>query len=351
MLWVQSSNNSNSASPTINPLDYKREKACFMVLTKNEQLNPLIATIKNYEEHFNKNYRYPWYIFNDQPFDSQFVDVLSKEFPATEYHLLTIPKSYWSYPDWIDLNKADETRREMDRQNVIYGESESYRHMCRYWAGYFFRHTELKNFDWFWRVEPGTNLLCDINYDIFKYMNYNGKKYGFVISIHEIPNTIETLWESVKKYISINSQTLSPNNLQNFITDKKADYYNLCHFWSNFEIGSLNFFRSETYVNFFEFLDKEGGIYYERWGDAPIHSIALSLFLNKTEIHFFDDIGYYHEPFTHCPLDKAVWKKNKCSCNRRVDFTFQDFSCGVEYYDAQEIIKPASWKFFRQYQL
>ena len=32
--------------------------------------------------------------------------------------------------------------------------------------------------------------------------------------------------------------------------------YNLCHFWSNFEIGDLRFFRSEAYQEFFSYLDR-----------------------------------------------------------------------------------------------
>jgi alpha 1,2-mannosyltransferase len=50
-------------------------------------------------------------------------------------------------------------------------------------------------------------------------------------------------------------------------------------------------------MDFFEYLDKAGGFYYERWGDAPVHSIGAALFAKKEQIHFFDDIGYRHEPF------------------------------------------------------
>jgi hypothetical protein len=67
--------------------------------------------------------------------------------------------------------------------------------------------------------------------------------------------------------------------------------------WSNFEIGDLNFWRSEAYMKFFEYLDKAGGFYYERWGDAPVHSIGAALFAKKEQIHWFEDIGYKHEPF------------------------------------------------------
>lgn len=71
--------------------------------------------------------------------------------------------------------------------------------------------------------------------------------------------------------------------------------------WSNFEIGSLKFWRSQPYMDFFTHLDKLGGFYYERWGDAPVHSIGAALFANKSQIHFFEDIGYRHEPFQVSP--------------------------------------------------
>jgi hypothetical protein len=51
-----------------------------------------------------------------------------------------------------------------------------------------------------------------------------------------------------------------------------------CHFWSNFEIGDLDFWRGEAYSAYFDHLEAAGGFYYERWGDAPVHSIGASLF-------------------------------------------------------------------------
>jgi alpha 1,2-mannosyltransferase len=43
-----------------------------------------------------------------------------------------------------------------------------------------------------------------------------------------------------------------------------------CHYWSNFEIADLRWFRSPEYIAYFDYLDKVGGFYYERWGDAPV---------------------------------------------------------------------------------
>lgn len=109
--------------------------------------------------------------------------------------------------------------------------------------------------------------------------------------------------------------------------------------WSNFEIGDLDFWRGEAYSEYFEYLESKGGFYYEvrilfpdvrgtarssaaqRWGDAPVHSIAVSLFARKDQIHFFKDIGYRHEPFQHCPQGEAH-KAGKCSCEENDNFDY-----------------------------
>lgn len=53
--------------------------------------------------------------------------------------------------------------------------------------------------------------------------------------------------------------------------------------------------------------------YGQRWGDAPVHSLGVALFADKDQIHFFDDIGYRHEPFQHCP-QQSQHAKGKCWC-------------------------------------
>ena len=103
-----------------------------------------------------------------------------------------------------------------------------------------------------------------------------------------------------------------------------ADVYSQ---WSNFEVGNLNWLRSKAYLDFFESLDQDGGFFYERWGDAPVHSIAASLLLDKNEIHFFNDIAYYHVPFTHCPTGEKTRLDLKCHCNPKDNFDWKGYSC------------------------
>ncbi|KAG7194399.1 alpha-1,2-mannosyltransferase (Kre5) [Scheffersomyces spartinae] len=81
----------------------------------------------------------------------------------------------------------------------------------------------------------------------------------------------------------------------------EQEEYNLCHFWSNFEIAKTSLFRSSLYEDYFQYLENAGGFYKERWGDAPVHLLAVGMLLDLKEIHYFRDIGYKHSTLIHCP--------------------------------------------------
>lgn len=82
-----------------------------------------------------------------------------------------------------------------------------------------------------------------------------------------------------------------------------AEEYNLCHFWSNFEIARVSAFDNDIYNSYFQYLEKSGGFWTERWGDAPVHSLGLALVLDASDIHYFRDIGYQHTKVRHCPAN------------------------------------------------
>ena len=83
-----------------------------------------------------------------------------------------IPQDHWNQPDWIDEDKATKARKEMEENNVIYGGaphsavniqssecayadsgSLSYRNMCRFNSGFFYRHELMQKYRFYWRVE------------------------------------------------------------------------------------------------------------------------------------------------------------------------------------------------------
>lgn len=320
----------------------KRVKATFVSLARNKELYDLIKAIRNVEDRFNRKFHYDWVFLNDEPFTQEFKD-LTSSIVSGKAKYGQIPKEHWSYPDWVDQDKAAKSRADMKAQKIIYGDLELYRHMCRFESGFFWRNPLMEEYDWYWRVEPGIQVHCDLNYDLFKYMEDNNKVYGFTISIHEFEKTIPSLWKHTKEFIQKHPEHLAENNFMDFISNDKGETYNLCHFWSNFEVASLKFWRSQAYRDYFDYLDLTGGFFYERWGDAPVHSIAAALFLPKDKIHYFDDVGYNHGVYTQCPLNPQFRFEHKCDCNPTKDFTFRGYSCGKKYYEVMNLEKPKEW--------
>ncbi|RLV95515.1 putative mannosyltransferase MNT3 [Spathaspora sp. JA1] len=305
-----------------------RENATFLMLCRNEDLFHVLETLQNVQDRYNNKYNYDYTFLNDQPFSQEFIYLVSSFINHGRINFGSIPSSHWSYPKHINIAKAEEIRH--NYSNVPYGDSESYRHMCRFYSGFFYLHPLVKQYQYYWRIEPEIKLYCDINYDLFKYMRENNKKYAFALSLFEYADTIPTLWNNVIDYIRSENIDTMPELLPLLLN--KHNWYNLCHFWSNFEIANLDMF-DDNYRKLFEFLDLKGGFYYERWGDAPIHSIAIALYLRKNEVHWFNDLGYYHAPYSQCPQDHKIFIENKCVCNPDEDFSQTDLSCNRHFLE------------------
>ncbi|RUS33758.1 glycolipid 2-alpha-mannosyltransferase [Jimgerdemannia flammicorona] len=306
-------------------------KAVFVILVRNHDLYNIRYSLRQLEDRFNKKYNYPYVFLNDDEFTEEFKELTTSTVSGKTYYG-KVDGPMWNYPEWINVTKADQARADMERAKVIYGGSLSYRRMCRFQSGWFFRHPLLDQFDYYWRVEPSVQFYCDLDYDVFKFMADNKLKYGWTLSLHEYRETIPTLWETTRQYMRQYPEYVlpesDPGSLWDWVTEDKSASYNGCHFWSNFEvgaslrivgwIGSIKFLRSEQYLSYFNYLDHVGGFFYERWGDAPVHSLAVAMFLRRSEVHFFNDIGYRHEPFMHCPTDRELI--TKCYCNPNDNF-------------------------------
>lgn len=205
--------------------------ATFVTLARNSDLWEIVKSIRQIEDRFNRKFNYDWVFLNDKPFDEEFKRVTSALISGnTSYG--EIPTEHWSFPDFIDQDKAKQVREDMAQRKIIYGDSISYRHMCRYESGFFFRHPLMMNYEWYWRVEPSVELYCDINYDTFKFMRDNGKKYSFVLSLYEYVETIPTLWDSTKTFMKKFPQHIAQGNSMGFLSDDNGDTYNHCHFVS-----------------------------------------------------------------------------------------------------------------------
>ncbi|OLL22359.1 Alpha-1,2 mannosyltransferase KTR1, partial [Neolecta irregularis DAH-3] len=155
----------------------------------NRELDDALSSIRQIEDRFNHKFHYPWVFLNDEPFTKDFIKYTSGMANGNvEYGL--IPREHWSVPDHIDMDRVQKAMKQMHDDNVIYGDSLSYRHMCRYNSGFFWRHELTLKYDWYWRVEPGIKFTCTIDYDVFEFMRTNNKTYSFTLSLPEYQATI-----------------------------------------------------------------------------------------------------------------------------------------------------------------
>ncbi|KAJ7065502.1 glycosyltransferase family 15 protein [Mycena amicta] len=307
----------------------RRASAVIVSLARNSDLNGIVRSMTLMEDKFNRRFGYPYVFLNEEPFTEEFkrsVSLLTTS--RVEFGL--IPHEHWFQPDWIDEEKAKQSRNWMVSNNIIYGGSVPFRNMCRFNSGFFFRHPLLDKYRYYWRMEPNVRFFCTLSYDPFLFMQDEKKKYGFTISLPEYGETIATLWNTVREFVRDHPEHIVKDNAMGFMSDDGGETYNRCHFWSNFEIADLDLWRGEAYTKFFDYLDHKGGFYYERWSDAPVHSIGAALFARKDQIHFFQDIGYRHEPFQHCPQEPSH-SQNQCDCDINENFDREGWSCLNRY--------------------
>lgn len=296
---------------------YQLENATFVSLVRNSEVIKIRDTVEQIEWTFNDKYHYPYVFLNDKPFSEKFKKLIQKA-TKSKCYFEQVDARDWDKPDFIDPGQEEEGMRYLEEKGVGYARKASYHNMCRYYSKGFYNHPRMKEFKYYWRIELSTSYFCDIEYDVFKFMRENDKVYGYVLNLYDSPDSVRTLWPTTVEFLSQNPQYLHENsattwlreNLQNPDNYKIANGYSTCHFWSNFEIGDMDFYRGEAYTKWVEYLDQKGGFYYERWGDAPVHSIGLGLFADKSKIHWFRDIGYEHMPYYNCPVNSKC--NNRC---------------------------------------
>ncbi|KAF3008965.1 hypothetical protein E8E13_011460 [Curvularia kusanoi] len=263
------------------------------MLARNSDVDGAVASVKSVQKQFNQHFDYPWVFLNDQAWSDDFVTKVKEAGGQASMVFETIPAHMWGYPAWIDQKKAREDMDRMERQGILF----------------FYDHPALLPYKWYWRVEPDISFTCAITYDPFLEMSSHGKTYGYTTALWENGRTAPSLFRKLAAYkaalqypttplwTAMMAASTMPWPFRHLLAllrnrDSNGDLWNTCHFWSNFEIADMDFFRSGMYRGLFGFLDEEGGFYHERWGDAPVHSLAAAMLLRPEQLHHFSDFGW-----------------------------------------------------------
>jgi len=261
-------------------VDQPRENATILMLARNADLQGAIQSVLSLEAQFNHWYHYGYTFLNDVPWDDTFKDSISRVVSGPA-EFATINSTQWGYPPFIDQTAATQSIARQGLTRVMYAGKESYHHMCRFNSGQFYDHPALQKYKWYWRIEPDVQFTCAIPYDPFVEMARAKKKYGYVMALWEIGDSCPTLFRKTADWkrkmgftdtslwISLFEASWAPLPFRYAMSwlksrDWTGDAWSMCHFWSNFEIADMDWYRGKEYREYFDMLDRDGGFYFER---------------------------------------------------------------------------------------
>ncbi|KAI0123416.1 glycolipid 2-alpha-mannosyltransferase [Xylariales sp. AK1849] len=296
-----------------------RENAALVMLVRNQELAQAQHSIASIERRFNQWFHYPYVFLNDEPWSDEFIStVRGMTNASTTFEV--IPQESWTFPSWLDKDAAQASIDSQGKHGVLYGGMTTYHHMCRFFSGAFYTLEALRKYKYYWRIEPDVDFSCSITYDPFVEMARHKKVYGFTIALWEEKATCPSLFRQVSDWKEVHDikttnlwkASISPSRLpwplRSLVSwmphrDRHGDSWNLCHYWSNFEIADLDFFRDAPYQNLYEHLEKTAGFYFERWGDAAVHAMAVNMLVEPRNVHHFADFAYRHDWYYQCPAN------------------------------------------------
>lgn len=279
-----------SAAPSVKGLVY--------ILSHKLRTKSLLRTLRTLQNNFLREFpQYPVVIFHDDFSESDILKIKSGS--TIRDDAIFFSRIAFSMP--LDLVKRGVkipplTACSPDSSTV------AYRHMCLFQAHGVHQAlaglgSPLSDVEYILRLDDDSLLTSPIGYDLFAFMKRHGKLYGFVNHLKDDPLCVAGLWNATQAFM-LESQATKGHNFSASWFHKLPDGFT---FYNNFEISHVSVWRKPVWRDYMEHVERLGGIYTVRWGDAPIHTIGVSLALDLSQVHRFADIGYTHVPFVKQP--------------------------------------------------
>ena len=250
------------------------------------------------EKYFCKRYNYPIVIFTEEDLPVS----VQQSIVASMSVQVRFKRIQFAVPAFLNKSQIPE-RTVCSPQSSTIG----YRHMCRFMANRVHEELSRMGYSWHWRLDDDSLLTSDIGYDVFRMMKQNNKVYGFVNTVMDGPSCVKGLWENADKFLKANGQKL------NISTSFYDGWPRGQVFYNNFEISHASVWTSQIYQSYFEQVDRAGGIYYTRWGDAAIKSIGIALSVEESKVHRFSD--WVHPRSVCKPTSRSEKPLNTTFCD------------------------------------
>ena len=280
--------------------------AAILYLTQNTDVRKTYLKTSLYFlfKNFNDKYRYPVIILHEGDFDSKSQQEIITSVRTSCRSLVTfveLDKGDFEVPDFIDKEKV---KNVVDIKPVPYWRNMNYRLMCRWWIVHMPKYA--KGYDYVMRLDDDSIIEEPIKKDLFEWFDNKSLVYasnmihidcGFCC--YGMLDFFKSLFPDRKEMVErmfvpgeVNTQSIhefrcvmsiaSSDNLpvlgEKLNTPMPIIYYN------NFHITKTSFWLRDDVQKTIDAIDKNGSIFYYRWGDAPLQSIIVALHAKENEI-------------------------------------------------------------------
>ncbi|ROT36465.1 nucleotide-diphospho-sugar transferase [Sodiomyces alkalinus F11] len=160
-------------------------RAALVALVENGDMEAMVSTINQMETHFNGPYGYDWTLFSHEELSLEFKQAASNATHAAVTFDI-IPEEH------CGVNGG------------------AYHHKARWNAGLFAREPRLRFYDWYWKVEPGTQITHDFNFDVFRTMHDERYYFGLNSFPKISPEASQMLLETVTQFMDEHREIVWP---------------------------------------------------------------------------------------------------------------------------------------------
>jgi len=316
-------------------------KGAIFVLTQNniERKIYLKTSLYFLFKNFNAKYKYPVIILHEGDYDIKSQEEILRSIRDECRSLVSFKKldiDDFTIPTHIDNEKM---QKSIELQPVPYWRNAKYRSMCYFWIKNFIKY--MKDYEYVMRLDDDSIIEEPINIDLMdlaktRDINYMSNIIHIDCSMcnyemkdlftNIFPNKLDKINEMFVDHKLDSKMPYFQNFKELFKILKGYDYDKddvdlsmPIMYYNNFCIIKTTFWNSVEVQDIVDKIDKNGNIFYCRWGDAPLQTLIATL-IDHTKISKVD-FKYSKRLQRECFID------NQGSLHSFMPKTYDNNSC------------------------
>lgn len=269
--------------------EYPKHDVALVMLAGTRDIHYLIDALRSVYVNLLPNNPADVLVFHAGEFDSEPKrTALLQALPQVDVLFLLVPHEFWQVPDNVVVSEKDSWH---------FGNSISYRHMCRWYSVGMFPYVSKAGYHWVMRMDDDSIFHSEITFNMVSTMVSLNQIYGFRLGQTDNLKVVWSLPELTAFYIK--SEKIVPTWLFKHCTPSNSSGLNSNGGWTrfaffnNFFITKVDFWMHKKVRKYLKLVDSTGGIYKFRWGDGPIHTMVLGMLAQESQLVKFN-FDYTH---------------------------------------------------------